>query len=383
MKKTLLAVLVIVFGTGFAVGQNEGTKPPEISQTPAAIRESKEGTTIDAPKPVVEPTTGVSTPARPSSSVIKGMNEQPLKKKYEKSSNPDTGKPAAIDIPKTQVLAPSPVVDATIENMKILLTKPYDIEALANFIRDEKEEADNAHLTAAKKMEKAWRTEKDYAANSNRHFWIAMVLGFLTVLGLIIGGVISQKALKKNHADIISRVTKSMESDLTTGHLRYSTSGLESENIDLKLQLGQAKKMIEELKKPNPTTSNETNSGSKIVISSRDAAPAKINRYFNSPNPTDKSFNDLNGSTSIQPFTSTYEITFDRPDSETASFRLLASQETLRKILNTPETYIEPMCQAENAFNPMAKNITTKEDGVVKKRDGIWYLETKARIRYE
>lgn len=386
MKKTFLVVLWVGFGAGLAFGQNQDSlkriQDEETLKNPVMV-----------PPPVVSPPTNkteqitskgdpvTTTGVKNTQKSIK--NEAIYPAKTQKEENKSTVEAAAAKKSAEDSIAGIQTNGATSTKLQsILENKPINMENLANEIR-KTTSPESPHLNAAKELADAWRIEKDHATNSNRHFWIAIVLGFLTVFGLIIGWVISQNALKKKHGGTISRLTKSMESNMTTGHLRDSTSGLESEIIDLKRQLGQAKKMIEEFKKPNPTTSDETNPGSKIIISSGDAAPVKINRYFNSPNPTDKSFNDLNGSTSIQPFASTYEITLDGLDSETASFRLLASQETLRKIMNTPETYIEPMCQAENAFNPMAKSIITIEHGVVKKRDGIWHLETKARIRYE
>ncbi len=364
----------LVFWMGLAIGQASGE--------PATQPETKPAPPIESPIQVVEPTT---------STTEKGGNKKKLTKQEKKEADDlakrqeEEAKKNALAKKEKDQRDSTALADEKAKAAKkletILAAKPVNIDTLATEIKNARKPSPN-DLTAAQELAKAWRNEKDNADDWKTNFWLALGLGLLGLLGLGIGWGVSQKSLKKKHSFDTLALTQTMNNNVAReSRADLSKRDLEREIDDLKYELKKEKAANEELRKGGLKTEGGENPGHFSTVE-RNVPPSKINRYFNSPNPTDRAFHDQNGSNFIQPMASTYQLTLNSPDSDTANFQLLSSPETLRKILNTPETYIEPMCEATNAFNSQAQSIETKEQGLVKKRDGVWHLEKKAVIQY-
>jgi hypothetical protein len=102
--------------------------------------------------------------------------------------------------------------------------------------------------------------------------------------------------------------------------------------------------------------------------------------YLSIPN-FDGSFNDSSASTNYKDGASIYRFT--KISNNTASFRIENKEASVQLALQFPDKSIYPVCNAENAFNPNAKSITTITPGIARLEGGKWIIERKAEIRYE
>lgn len=69
-------------------------------------------------------------------------------------------------------------------------------------------------------------------------------------------------------------------------------------------------------------------------------------------------------------------------ESNIGEFEFINETCNLRVALDFYDRYIEPACEAINAFD-ISANIVTVTKGLAEKRDNKWIVKQKARIRYE
>ncbi len=104
--------------------------------------------------------------------------------------------------------------------------------------------------------------------------------------------------------------------------------------------------------------------------------------YLSTPN-EDSSFNEKSAHSSYREGTSIYKFT--KISSEQAEFQIDEREESIKLALEYPDKNIDPVCEAQNTFNPKANRIVTVQGGLGKAvldRDK-WKIVKKAVIRYE
>ena len=72
-----------------------------------------------------------------------------------------------------------------------------------------------------------------------------------------------------------------------------------------------------------------------------------------------------------------------RTGNANAKFQIDEKETSIKLALQYPDKNIDPVCDAENAFNPRANRISTIKMGEAELQNGKWIIISKAVIRYE
>ena len=156
---------------------------------------------------------------------------------------------------------------------------------------------------------------------------------------------------------------------------------------DFRKLLEEHKKLKEQVEKiyvkPNAvvTPVQSTYASSKYDKIDIQAQQEKDESFYLSGPDFDGSFNDSFASNNYKAGASIYRFT--KISSSTARFQIEDKEASLKLALQYPEKIIEPVCDAENAFNPKARTITTLNAGKAELEGGKWIIQYKAKIRYE
>jgi hypothetical protein len=78
-----------------------------------------------------------------------------------------------------------------------------------------------------------------------------------------------------------------------------------------------------------------------------------------------------------------YKFTTEENNKNKARFEFYSDDYGIKASANYPQTYLEPVCEAQNAQNPNAKKIVTLEEGVAQMQGDKWVVVKKAKINYE
>jgi len=102
--------------------------------------------------------------------------------------------------------------------------------------------------------------------------------------------------------------------------------------------------------------------------------------YMAVPN-EDGSF-DNDGKTSKE--AALYEFIIDSQNPSVAKFSFTAKDiKIIQSVVDYSQSYINPVCEPQNALNQNAKQIVTIRPGIAEKRNDKWIITNKAQIKYE
>lgn len=105
------------------------------------------------------------------------------------------------------------------------------------------------------------------------------------------------------------------------------------------------------------------------------------NFYLSTPN-SDGSFNNSSANSTYKEGASIYK--FQNSQANRAKFKIDEHDASVKLALAYPDKNIDPVCDAQNAFDPRARRIFTVEPGIAElSSDNKWKVITKAKIRYE
>lgn len=102
--------------------------------------------------------------------------------------------------------------------------------------------------------------------------------------------------------------------------------------------------------------------------------------FLSTPN-SDGSFNESSSLSTYKDGATIYRFT--KTGNNRAKFQIDEKDASTRLALQYPDKNIDPVCDAVNAFNPMASKITTVEPGAAELIGSKWIVNNKAKIRYE
>lgn len=111
--------------------------------------------------------------------------------------------------------------------------------------------------------------------------------------------------------------------------------------------------------------------------------PKPIQEVFYMATPDQNNFDISSLSNTFKPTQSLYEFKVDNYDKSKASFTFYSDEIGIRDAVNYPHTYLDPVCESQNALNQNAKSINTIKPGIAEKRNDKWVVTTKAKIKYE
>lgn len=212
---------------------------------------------------------------------------------------------------------------------------------------------------------------------------LAIVLG---ILGLIL-------ALKKrdNYEELLPRILESRrlkdmihsQSNSSNSRMRHNNStsseirDMQGRIRDLESQIKRLNNDIEKLKQPRSTYPSSPSTSNQEV---RPPEPKTEILFLSTPN-SDGSFNESSASNTYKDGASIYRLM--KTGNSNANFQIDEKETSIKLALQYPDKNIDPVCDAENAFNPRANRISTIKMGEAELQNGKWIINSKAVIRYE
>lgn len=205
---------------------------------------------------------------------------------------------------------------------------------------------------------------------------ILSILGLFLALrkndnyGELLPKIIDSKRLKAFVQKQISFNRNAQENSSNTSEIR----DLHNRIRDLETQIGTLNQN-HKLTQPAPI---QTTSGSDQEVSQPEP---KIETLFLSTPNSDGSFNESSASNTYRGGASIYRLT--KTGTFHAKFEIDEKETSIKLALQYPDKNIDPVCDAENAFNPKSTRISTKKMGEAELQNGKWIINSKAVIRYE
>ena len=216
--------------------------------------------------------------------------------------------------------------------------------------------------------------------------YLVLLAIVLSILGFIL-------ALRKrdNYEELLHKILESRRlKDLIQSQKNSTNSGMRHNNStsseirdiqgrirDLESQINRLNNDIEKLKQPKSTYPISSSTSNKEI---RQHEPITEILFLSTPN-SDGSFNEGSASTTYKDGASIYRLI--KTGSVNAKFQIDEKETSIKLALQYPDKNIDPVCDAENAFNPRANRISTTKWGEAELQNGKWKINSKAVIRYE
>ncbi|MBW2937543.1 hypothetical protein KXJ69_05465 [Aureisphaera sp. CAU 1614] len=144
---------------------------------------------------------------------------------------------------------------------------------------------------------------------------------------------------------------------------------------DLDYQIKVLKEKVEELSKGKIVQQT-----SQFHQEVRQPEPKTEILFLSTPN-SDGSFNESSASNIHKDGATIYKLI--KTQNDKAKFHIDEKESSIKLALQYPDKNIDPVCDAENAFNPRATRILTIKLGEAELRGDKWIINVKAIIRYE
>lgn len=209
---------------------------------------------------------------------------------------------------------------------------------------------------------------------------LSLITGILLII-LLFYVIYLSIHFKKKFAATNSRIDRRVSiNDSTFGNVVSSVnSNPVSSNSDNKIQeLSRKIVELENAFKILNEKSFERHAFTAMPIEKQESTSE--NFYMSVPN-EDGTF-DVNGRTSKE--AALYEFIVDSQNQSLAKFTFTAMDtKIIQSVVDYSQSYINPVCDPQNALNQNAKRIITLRPGTAEKRNDKWIVLTKAQIKYE
>ena len=226
-----------------------------------------------------------------------------------------------------------------------------------------------------------WPSDVDWAVISGLMVTMVLIgIIFWIIRGLQTNATALNKTILLMEGDLRSLKTGRGSAARPAVTVVSARSG--DDDSDLRTHVAELTESVEWLiAKYQEQKASETNSLNETQ-SSQPAEPTREVFYLSIPN-EDGSFNNKYASPIYKEGTSVYKFT--KTSNNEADFKIDEREASVRSVLEFPDKNIDPVCEAENAFNPRASRIYTPPDRVGKAEliGDKWKVTRKARITYE
>lgn len=213
------------------------------------------------------------------------------------------------------------------------------------------------------------------------NFW-TLFLTFLFLIVIVLHIILSRKisAVEKNLENKFGKLKNDNSRPLSLLPTDYSSKikNLENQIRDVEYQLKNSTQKNNSNHTETNTITPKTNNEIELKV-----PPKPIQEVFYMATPNQNNFDVGSLSTAFKPTQSLYEFTIDTNNKSKASFIFHSDEVGIRDAVNYPHTYIDPVCESQNALNQNARNINTIKPGIAEKRNDKWVVTTKAKIKYE
>lgn len=209
---------------------------------------------------------------------------------------------------------------------------------------------------------------------------------YLVILAVLLGilGLIIALRKRDNYEELLPRILESRKLKNMITYQNNSTASeirdmqgrirdLESQNNKFNRLIGD----IEKLKQPESNNSSFVSTANQEI---RQSEPKTEILFLSTPN-SDGSFNESSASNTYKDGASIYRLM--KSGSVNAKFQIYEKETSIKLALQYPDKNIDPVCDAENAFNPRANRISTIKMGEAELQNGKWIINSKTVIRYE
>lgn len=212
------------------------------------------------------------------------------------------------------------------------------------------------------------------------NFWFVAVLIILIVL------VFAVVALFREQASLEKEIKKNSEYRRANSNKTVTPHNADSNITDIlsrlkKLELTTTTKAPAEAIQPARTPVAEVEKPYEFTLSVPEK-PKFEGFYMSTPNP-DGSFEINQQTDSFKPTVSLYKFNIDKSSPAKATFEFNSDSAGIIDSLNSPKTFVEPVCYQENDAFFGAKQIITTQPGTAEKRNDKWVVVTKAKIKYQ
>lgn len=235
--------------------------------------------------------------------------------------------------------------------------------------------------------------EKNQRTNEKKLGILGSLSDYLVILAFALGILSLLLALRKkdNYEEILTRILDSkrletfihsqinlsksvaIRSNSTTPELRDMAERIR----DLEKLINRLNKDIENLKQTKSTYPSSS-PVSKHEVRQPETKTEIL--FLSTPN-SDGSFNESSASSIYKDGASIYRLI--QTSISNAYFQIDEKETSIKLALQYPDKNIDPVCDAENAFNPRSKRISTIKKGEAELQNGKWVINSKAVIRYE
>lgn len=204
------------------------------------------------------------------------------------------------------------------------------------------------------------------------NFW-TILFGVMTIIIFILLYLIYEEVAEQK-----KRLERKIGRSISTTSTPISdTSVIEQEIKNLKIKLRELEEQFKAISRPLVSNTIPLSREMELKV------PEKLSNelfYMAAPN-EDGSF-DVSGKTSKD--SALYEFIVDPSNPSKAKFTFAAKDSNvIRSIVDYSQSYINPVCEPQNALNQNAKQITTLQSGIAEKRNDRWVVIKKAQIKYE
>lgn len=219
-------------------------------------------------------------------------------------------------------------------------------------------------------------------ASSKFNIWTAMLFVLMFTIAILLIRIYI--LLNKNVKNLNARIDRRIK----TEELPNIGRPLNTQNSNESLRIGKLESIIKNLEYSisnlsSPTIYKEERSPEVMLTVPNANVPQAIVFYMATPNKEDGSFDISSQTETFKPTQSLYKFTVDNSNSSKAKFEFFSDEAGIRDSIDSPQTYIDPVCEPQNARNPNAKKIVTTSSGTAEKRNDKWVKITNAKIKYE
>ena len=235
-----------------------------------------------------------------------------------------------------------------------------------------------AHIAGNKQPNSNYNTTEATKFN----VWTTITLGLLFLIAtfLLLIYFKFNKKIDNLNKRIDRRIKKDESPNLASPHIIQSSN--ESSKIG-KLEKD-VKNIQDWIANHNSTAiTMEEKSPELILTLPKPKVTQSVVFYMATPNKEDSSFDISSQTETFKPTQSLYKFTIDNSNSSKAKFEFFSDEAGIRDSIDSPQTYLDPVCEPQNARNPNAKKIVTTSPGTAEKRNYKWVKITNAKIKYE
>lgn len=204
----------------------------------------------------------------------------------------------------------------------------------------------------------------------------------LSVIALVVSFT-KQKGKDSDISNETKNYIKRKIDDATWNRSTQSSSVGSAELRDANNRIRDLESHIEKIKSQLDTsTPVQSYTAHPNYQETKQAEPVTETFFLSTPN-ADGSFNESSASSAYKEGATIYRFT--KVGLNRAKFQIDEKDASVKLALQYPDKNIDPVCDAVNAFNPKAIQITTTEQGEAELQNGKWIVEKnkKAKIKYE